>query len=291
MDQVKIGKFIAERRKIKDLTQMQLAEMLGITDRAVSKWETGRSLPDSSLMLTLCGILGISVNDLLSGEVVAMDNYNKEVENNLLEMVKEKEQADKRLLVAEVVIGITATAVLLALMLVASLVQMETWLRVTLMSLGFLLFLAGCFYAVRIEQKAGYYECAACGHRSVPSYKKVLLASHFGRTRYMACPHCGEKTWQKKRLEKQGTDGNFKKEKRIVDSKWIKIAAIVLILAIVGVSLIVETRDLRYVCPDCDSTFEITFGEYSKAMHSFSKRKLTCPDCGATNMCEKYRGE
>ena len=97
MDQVKIGKFIAERRKKANYTQVQLAEKLGITDRAISKWETGRTLPDSSIMLELCGILGITVNDLLSGEVVTMDNYNKNLEDNLLEMVKQKQEADKRL--------------------------------------------------------------------------------------------------------------------------------------------------------------------------------------------------
>ena len=72
MDQVKIGKFIAERRRKTNLTQMQLAEKLNITDRAISKWETGKSLPDSSIMLELCDVLGISVNDLLCGEVVTM---------------------------------------------------------------------------------------------------------------------------------------------------------------------------------------------------------------------------
>ena len=64
MDQLKIGKFISERRKAKGLTQAQLARMLDVTDRAVSKWETGRSLPDASIMLDLCAILGITVNDL-----------------------------------------------------------------------------------------------------------------------------------------------------------------------------------------------------------------------------------
>ena len=91
MDQTKIGKFIAERRKSAGLTQNQLAERLAITDRAVSKWENGRSLPDSSIMLELCSILGISVNELLSGEEISMENYNKELENNLIEMIKQKE--------------------------------------------------------------------------------------------------------------------------------------------------------------------------------------------------------
>ena len=202
MDQVKIGKFIAERRKKLNLTQMQLAEKLNITDRAISKWETGKSLPDSSIMPELCGILQITINDLLSGEVVTLDNCNKELENNLLEMIKQKELSDKRLLSAEVLIGITATVILFALILLAAVVQMPTGLRITLIVLGFVLFLAGCFYALQIEQVAGYYICKECGHRYVPTYKAVAMAPHMGRTRYMRCPQCEKKSWQKKVLSK-----------------------------------------------------------------------------------------
>ena len=202
MDQVKIGRFIADRRKRANLTQMQLAEKLNITDRAISKWENGKSLPDSSIMLELCDVLGISVNDLLSGEVVTMENYNKEIEKNLLDMIKQKEQADKRLAATEVFIGITATIVLLALVFVAAFVQMETWLKIALIVSGFILFLAGCFYALRLEQVAGYYMCEHCKHSYVPTYKAVSMAMHLGRTRYMRCPQCGKKSWQKKVFHK-----------------------------------------------------------------------------------------
>ena len=203
MNQVKIGKFIAECRKKANLTQMQLAEKLNITDRAISKWETGKSLPDSSIMIELCDVLGISVNDLLCGEIVTMDNYNKELEKNLLEVMKQKEQADKRLLSAEVFVGITATIVLFGLVFVAALIQMETWLKISLIVFGFILFLAGCFYALRMEQVAGYYECKHCKHRYVPDYKAVSMAMHMGRTRYMRCPQCGKKSWQEKVLSKE----------------------------------------------------------------------------------------
>ena len=80
MNQIKIGKFIAERRKKNNLTQMQLAEKLNITDRAVSKWENGKSMPDSSIMLDLCGELKISVNELLCGRILEMDSYNEKAE-------------------------------------------------------------------------------------------------------------------------------------------------------------------------------------------------------------------
>ena len=202
MDQIKIGKFIAERRKKANLTQMQLAEKLNITDRAVSKWETGKSLPDSSIMLELCGILEITVNDLLSGEVITMDNYNKEMENNLLEMVKQKEKSDKTLLAMEVLLGSLCMTVFFALIMVASLVTMEDWLRILLILIGFAPLLIAAPFMLRIEQKAGYYKCQKCGHRYIPKYSSVFLAMHMGRTRYMKCPECGKKSWQKKVISK-----------------------------------------------------------------------------------------
>lgn len=77
MNQEVIGKFISTCRKEKGLTQTQLAEKLNITNRAVSKWETGKSVPDAAIMLDLCEILDVSVNELLSGERIAMENYQK----------------------------------------------------------------------------------------------------------------------------------------------------------------------------------------------------------------------
>lgn len=203
MDQLKIGKFIASCRKENNLTQMQLADKLGITDRAVSKWETGKAMPDSSIMLLLCDILGISVNDLLSGEVVGMENYNKEMEKKLLEMVKEKEQKDKQLLTLEWVIGILSCLVLFIPIMIGSLAPIEQdWVRIIIVFSGFLPCFAGFFFALKIEQIAGYYECRECGHRYVPTFKAVNLAPHMGRTRKMKCPKCGKKSWQKKVLSK-----------------------------------------------------------------------------------------
>ena len=203
MDQMKIGKFIAECRKQKNLTQMQLAEKLNITDKAISKWERGLSLPDSSIMLELCGILGITVNDLLSGEAITMDNYNKELEKNLLEVIKQKEQADKRLLSLEIFVGYLISMIFISLVFVASFVQMANWLRVVLIGIGSILFLVGVGFALRIEQTAGYYECAKCGYRYVPLYKNVFMSMHINRTRYMRCPKCNEKSWQKKVISKE----------------------------------------------------------------------------------------
>ena len=203
MDQIKIGKFIAECRKSKGLTQMQLAEKLNITDRAVSKWENGRSLPDSSIMLELCRILGISVNDLLNGEVVEMENYNEKSEELLIEMVEQKERADKWMLRSEIFMGTSCVVVFLTMCVIASYAQIEDWLRIVLIVIGMVPILVACPVMLKIEQVAGYYECAKCGHRYVPTYKAVNLAMHMGRRRYMKCPKCGEKSWQKKVINKK----------------------------------------------------------------------------------------
>lgn len=202
MDQVKIGKFIAECRKQNNLTQMQLAEKLGITDRAVSKWERGKSLPDAAIMLDLCALLNITVNDLLSGEVISMDNQNKRTEELLLEMAKQKEESDKRLLFSEILVGVLCIVVMLALTVIASVCPMEEWLRITLILIGLFPILFASPFMLKIEQTAGYYECKECKHRYVPSYKSVFIAPHVNRTRYMKCPECGKKSWQKKVLTK-----------------------------------------------------------------------------------------
>ncbi len=202
MDQIKIGKFIAERRKLKSLTQAQLAEKLNITDRAVSKWENGRSLPDSAIMLELCEILDITVNDLLCGEVVEMEKYDKEMEKNLLEMAREKEKSDKQLLMVEIVMGFVSIGIMLGLCLFAAYAPMEEWLRIVLIIIGFIPVLVLTPFMLRIEQTAGYYECKKCGNRYVPKYGQVFMSMHRGRTRYMKCPKCNEKSWQKKVISK-----------------------------------------------------------------------------------------
>lgn len=202
MDQMKIGGFIAERRKQCGYTQMQLAEKLHITDRAVSKWETGRSMPDSSIMPELCKLLGITLNDLFNGEVVVMEDYKKKSEELIIEMTRQKEAADKKLLSLEIVIGILAMLAPFCMIILASFVTMPDWLRICLIIVGFVPCIIGIMYALKIEQTAGYYECAECGHRYVPSFRSVLFAPHFGRTRRMTCPKCHRKSWQKKVINK-----------------------------------------------------------------------------------------
>ena len=162
MNNEKIGKFIADCRKEKHFTQAQLAEMLNITDRAVSKWERGRSLPDVSIMQQLCSLLGISVNELLNGERIDMNEFNERTEQLLMEMVKKEEISNKRFLMYETVIGLFSTVILLSSIVVASFVQMQMYFRISLIAFGCAIFLTGIIFALKIETDAGYYECRHC---------------------------------------------------------------------------------------------------------------------------------
>lgn len=202
MDQIKIGKFISNKRKEKNITQSELAELLGITDRAISRWENGICMPDASNILELCNILNITINDLFSGEVVDMKENEKKLEEHLLEMTRAKEQRDKELLTIEIFIGIIVSVTMFTCIFIASFVQMENWLKIVLIIIGVVPFAVGITYAIRIEQVAGYYECNTCHYKYVPTYKSVLFAEHINRTRKMICPKCGKKTWQKKILTK-----------------------------------------------------------------------------------------
>jgi len=203
MDQVKIGKFIASCRKEQGMTQAALAEKLGITDRAVSKWETGKSLPDSGIMLELCELLNINVNELLSGEKIMLEAYDKKAEENLVAMSREIEEKNRQLLNTEIWIGAPAVVAGLVMCGVAAYVEMPVWIKFLLVMFAVAMILIVSFAAVGIEQKAGYYECQECGHRYVPTYWSTNLAPHMGRTRYMRCPECGKKSWQKKVLTKE----------------------------------------------------------------------------------------
>lgn len=203
MNQVKIGKFIASKRKEQGLTQLQLAEKLGITDRAVSKWETGKSLPDASLMPELCKLLKITINDLLCGEVVSVENYNEKAEKALLEMVKKEETQNKKLMMYENVIGFGSTISFLMQVLVAVFFVKNTTAQILLFILAFAFLIIGVSFALKIEAETGYYECQKCHNKYVPKYSSVYFAMHLGTTRYMKCPKCGKRSWQKKVMSKE----------------------------------------------------------------------------------------
>ena len=203
MNQIKIGKFIADCRKQVNLTQMQLAEKLGITDKAVSKWERGIAMPDTSIMLELCDILHISVNELLCGEKISMENNNQKNEELMLAMAKELEQKSKTVWTSMWAIMIVSMTALLAGIFTVAFLVPEGPLMAVLMIALCVVFLIPCFYAVRLEVSVGAYKCKKCGTEIVPTYKEAMMALHRGFTRHLYCPTCGRRTWCKKVLEKK----------------------------------------------------------------------------------------
>ena len=203
MDLVKIGKFIADCRKKKNMTQEQLAEKLYVTDRAVSKWERGLSLPDASKMIDLCSILGINVNELLVGEVIDMKDNENKTNELLVELARQEEHKNKALMTNMWVLLIGSALFYITIVLLAVATLEEGFILGTVIVVATLILLCLAFYALKLEVDAGYYECKNCHHRFVPSYKEVLMAPHMSTTRHLRCPECNKKTWAKKVLTKE----------------------------------------------------------------------------------------
>jgi len=198
MDLKKIGKFIADCRKKKNLTQDELAEKIYITNRAVSKWERGLSLPDADKMLDLCNILDINVNELLNGEKINMKDNKKKMQELLLELAKQDELKNKKLMTSMWTILITSAIFYVGILLIAVNTLEEGILLGTIIFVSTMIFVIACFIALKFELDAGYYECKKCHHKHVPSYFNVLWAPHMSTTRYLKCPKCGKRSWSKK---------------------------------------------------------------------------------------------
>jgi transcriptional regulator with XRE-family HTH domain len=202
MDYNKIGNFIANERKAKKLTQAKLAEKIFVSEKTISKWENGKSLPDTNSLPKLCEILGISLNELLSGEKIITDNTSQKNEQLLLNITKELERKNKIIWKSMwVIMLISMTALFSGIFLVAFLIPEGIWQLVTILGIC-IVFLIPCFYALKLEVSVGDYKCKNCGHEIVPTYKEVLMAKHRGFTRHLMCPKCNKRTWCKKILKK-----------------------------------------------------------------------------------------
>lgn len=201
MDQVKIGQFIKAIRKEKNLTQREVAERLGISEKTVSKWETGNGLPEVSLMLPLCSFLEISVNELLSGERLDEKRYFEKAEQNIMSLMEEKATAKKKLVLTAFVAFITilATATLIG---ITCTIEMKTWIRIVLIVVSCIVVVLGITVAVILEREAGVYECKYCGERFVPTMKDFVRGAHTLTSRRLKCPKCGKTSFCKKRLSK-----------------------------------------------------------------------------------------
>lgn len=201
MDLKIIGNFIKSQRKEKGLTQVELATKLSVSEKTISKWECGYGFPDTTLILPLCKELDITANELLSGKKLSSEEYQTEAEKNLLTLKKQQEQDHKFLLTLENVLGYLSSITFIILVFVTSFANLSTWVRILLIVIGFIHIVVGIHFCLTIEKDAGYYECQHCHNKYIPTYKQILLSMHYGRTRYMKCPKCNKKTWQKKVLK------------------------------------------------------------------------------------------
>lgn len=202
MDQVKIGKFIQTLRKEQSLTQRELADRLCISNKTISKWETGNGLPDIDLMLPLCELLQISVNELLSGERLDENKYHKKAEENIMDLLKEKAEAKKKIVMSVVICAVTLLAGV-TLAVLAGLLDMPTWLRIVLIVIAVLIAGTGIGLACELDRDAGVYECPHCHEKFVPTMKAYILGAHTFTKRRLTCPSCGKRNYCKKHLTKE----------------------------------------------------------------------------------------
>ena len=199
MDQIKIGKFIADERKTKKYTQRELADKLGISDKTISKWERGNGFPEVSLLLPLCNELNITVNELLSGERLQEVDYKKKAEENMVNLVKEAQESKKKIVMSALV----ATLVIIAavpLFVIAGAFKMQGWTRALIIGIGIVILVLGIAIACILDRDAGAFECPECKERFVPDMKAYVMGPHTITKRKLTCPKCGCTKYCKKVL-------------------------------------------------------------------------------------------
>ena len=203
MDQVKIGKFISDERKAKGYTQKQLSELLGISDKTISKWECGNGFPEASLLLPLCNELEITVNELLTGERISQQNYKKKAEENMVNMIREKEENKQKILLTTI-IGVISTITFVTLLLVVCFYTdvITLPIKIVLMIIALSVFGVGLYVAMWGDRKIGYFKCRNCNELFTPTFMQYNMGMHLLSTRYLKCPHCKTRTWCRKVMTK-----------------------------------------------------------------------------------------
>ena len=194
MDQLKIGKFIARTRNEKGFTQKQLADALLISDKTVSKWECGNGMPEVSLMMPLCETLGITVNELLSAKRLSTSDYQKNAEENIMKLIKEKQEAKFRMIIEVLVIFITLLSGS-SLVLVSGLVDLKSSIRIALIVIAVVVFLVGIGVCAALEMRNAKFKCRKCGARFYPSKVAYIMGAHTITRRHLKCPKCGKRNW------------------------------------------------------------------------------------------------
>lgn len=178
MDIVKIGYFIRECRKNKNLTQKQLADKLYVEPKTISKWETGKGLPDVSIMKNLCNELGISLSELFIGDYIKEEPNDLLIEKLIIDELKKEKIQNKKKLIGEILIGCAFICSVITLILLVGIVSIATYLKIILIVLSLIFIFVGLFGLVLLDVNIGYFECAECHERFIPSIKDYVFGMH-----------------------------------------------------------------------------------------------------------------
>lgn len=200
MDMQKVGTFLAELRKERNLTQDELGEKIGVTNKTVSRWENGNYLPPAEILQILSELYDVSINELLSGGRLDEKHYKENAEEYIVaDLMKKRNEAKKRLTVSCIVAAITILAGL-SIVLLSALLSAPVWLKIGCIVFSLIIIILGVGVCCVLTVDAGVYECPACGEKFVPSMKDFIGGAHALTKRKLKCPKCGKKSFCKKRL-------------------------------------------------------------------------------------------
>ncbi|MDE6784487.1 MAG: transcriptional regulator, partial [Ruminococcus sp.] len=159
-------------------------------------WETGKGMPEISLMLPLCEALEINVNELLTGERIPQENYIKKAEENMMNLVNEAQESKKKIILSAIILVLTIMPAI-ALIVVAGTFEMAVWTRVLLIATAVTVMAGGIIIACILDREAGAFECKECHHRFVPEFGTYIMSPHTPTKRKLRCPKCGKSTYCK----------------------------------------------------------------------------------------------
>ena len=201
MDVIKIGQFIKSLRKEKSLTQREVAEQLHVSEKTISKWETGKGFPEISLMLPLCNFFEISINELLSGERLDEKQYVENAEKNIISLVNDRTTPRNKVIISSIscVFAILSS---LALILISSFFITQIWLKIVMICIALIVIISDIAVILLVAVSTEIYECEQCKEKFVPTLSAYLMSPHTFNRRYLKCPHCGKKSWNKFHIRK-----------------------------------------------------------------------------------------
>lgn len=201
MDTVKIGRFLKGLRKEKSLTQREVAEKLNVSEKTISKWETGKGFPEISLILPLCKFFDINTNELLSGERLNENQYIEKAEENIVSLVSDRTTPRKKIIISTISCIFT-TLSSLALILLSAYYVTAIWLRIVMIGIALIVIISDIAVILLVAVSTEIYECEKCGEKFVPTLSAYLLTPHTFSRRYLKCPFCNKKSWNKSKLRK-----------------------------------------------------------------------------------------